>query len=86
MLIKANDRMKQQVAKKENRDKNVFAALITVLALNFIWPLVVFRATDHLYQSMLFMPVLEYYGLGQTLWNICVTGIATNFIRLIIIY
>lgn len=74
LLIKANGRMKQEVAKRENRDTNVFGGIIIVLALNFAWPLFIFRATDHLYQGMLFMSITESYDLWQTLWNICVTG------------
>eukprot|EP00029_Vermamoeba_vermiformis_P004312 TRINITY_DN14851_c0_g1_i1.p1 TRINITY_DN14851_c0_g1~~TRINITY_DN14851_c0_g1_i1.p1 ORF type:complete len:427 (+),score=33.93 TRINITY_DN14851_c0_g1_i1:81-1361(+) len=84
LLIKANDRMKQEVAKRENRDKNVFGGIIIVLALNFAWPLFIFRATDHLYQGMLFMSITESYDLWQTLWNICVTDTLVKYIAIII--
>jgi hypothetical protein len=83
LLIRANDRIKQEIAKKEHGDKNVFGGIIIVLALNFLWPIFA-RYTRHLYQAMFFMPVTESDDLWQILWNICMTDTLVKYISLII--
>lgn len=73
LLIRANERIKQEIAKKENGDKNVFGGIIIVLALNFVWPIFL-PYTRRLYHAMLMMPVSESEDLLQTVWYICMTG------------